>query len=130
MVWPKNFVDGPGVVFKGPRAHGDFIARIGNRFADGKAFQLRQFLRMFAQDPRDLKQDLRPSARREIAPALLERPLRPGHGGLHVARRRRGDFGQRFFRGGIDDGQRLVPSAAAQHLPSIKSFAGNCMWSS
>ena len=113
MVWPQNLPDRARVILEHARAQRDFVARIGDRFADLHAFQLRHPLEVLAQDARDAIENFAAFARASDRASSAPRPAGP-------TRRRRprprrvggGDLGKGFLGGGIDEGRSVWPEAA------------------
>ena len=87
-----------GVILKDPRAQGDFIARIADGLADVLALQLCKRLQVFADHLRDVEEDVRSFARREIAPFALEGLLRAIDRHLHIRHARGRDLAEDLFR--------------------------------
>jgi ParB family chromosome partitioning protein len=110
----EEFADGAGVVLEDARRQGDFIARVGNRFADALQVKLRELLGVVADGFRDREEDFGAAAGLHVAPGLVERALRPADGDIGVVRRRAGEFVPRLLGRRVGDVD--VPAAAAAEI--------------
>ena len=101
----EEFGDGAGVVFEDAGAEGDFVASVGDGFADVLGFPFGKDFEVGADAGGDFEKDFGAFAGGEIAPSLAEGFVGGFDGGVEVGNFGGGDFAEGLFVVGIDLGR-------------------------